>query len=233
MKGAARAAPFLFPGSLPLPPPSFSRVIDSLLVAADEALRALSGATSAARPSPARESAGEPGPARAEDRELSGRLMRVNHTGEVCAQALYSGQALVARDARVRAALQGAASEERDHLAWCRERLGELGSRASILDPLWYAGSFGWGVASGLAGDRWSLGFLAETEDQVERHLDGHLGRLPRDDRASRAIVLRMREDENRHGAAGRALGARELPGPVKAAMRAAARVMTGTTYWV
>jgi len=159
--------------------------------------------------------------------------MRVNHTGEVCAQALYSGQALVARDARVRAALQGAASEERDHLAWCRERLGELGSRASILDPLWYAGSFGWGVASGLAGDRWSLGFLAETEDQVERHLDGHLGRLPRDDRASRAIVLRMREDENRHGAAGRALGARELPGPVKAAMRAAARVMTGTTYWV
>ena len=233
MKGAARAAPFLFPGSLPLPPPSFSRVIDSLLVAADEALRALSGATSAARPSPACESAGEPGPARAEDRELSGRLMRVNHTGEVCAQALYSGQALVARDARVRAALQGAASEERDHLAWCRERLGELGSRASILDPLWYAGSFGWGVASGLAGDRWSLGFLAETEDQVERHLDGHLGRLPRDDRASRAIVLRMREDENRHGAAGRALGARELPGPVKAAMRAAARVMTGTTYWV
>ena len=234
MKGAARAAPFLFSeGDSTLAPPSLSRMVDSLLVAADEALRALSGATTAARPSPARESAGEPGPARSQDRELSGRLMRVNHTGEVCAQALYSGQALVARDADIRAALQGAASEERDHLAWCRERLGELGSRASVLDPLWYAGSFAWGVASGLAGDRWSLGFLAETEDQVERHLDGHLERLPGDDLASRAIVLRMREDENRHGATGRALGARELPAPVKAAMRAAARVMTGTTYWV
>jgi len=214
-------------------PPFLPRVVDSLLIAADEALRALSGAASAGRPSPAREAAGEPGPAAPGDRELSGRLMRVNHTGEVCAQALYSGQALVARDPRIRSALQGAASEERDHLAWCRERLGELGSRASILDPLWYAGSFAWGVASGLAGDRWSLGFLAETEDQVERHLDGHLDRLPPDDRASRAIVLKMREDEGRHGDTGRALGARELPEPVKAAMRAAARVMTGTTYWV
>jgi ubiquinone biosynthesis monooxygenase Coq7 len=232
MKGAARAAPFLFSEGLPLPPPSLSRVVDSLLAAADEALRALSGATSAARPSPARD-AGDSGPARTQDRELSGRLMRVNHTGEVCAQALYSGQALVARDGNVRVALQGAAAEERDHLAWCRERLDQLGSRASVLDPLWYAGSFAWGVASGLAGDRWSLGFLAETEDQVERHLDGHLDRLPADDLASRAIVLRMREDENRHGATGRALGAAELPGPVKAAMRAAARVMTGTTYWV
>jgi len=214
-------------------PPFLPRVVDSLLIAADEALRALSGAASAGRPSPAREAAGEPGPAAPGDRELSGRLMRVNHTGEVCAQALYSGQALVARDPRIRSALQGAASEERDHLAWCRERLGELGSRASLLDPLWYAGSFAWGVASGLAGDRWSLGFLAETEDQVERHLDGHLDRLPPDDRASRAIVLKMREDEGRHGDTGRALGARELPEPVKAAMRAAARVMTGTTYWV
>jgi 3-demethoxyubiquinol 3-hydroxylase len=214
-------------------PPSFSNVVDALLVAADEALRALSGAASPGRPSPGREAVGEPGPARAQDRELSGRLMRVNHTGEVCAQALYSGQALVARDGDIRAALQRAGSEERDHLAWCRERLGELGSRSSVLDPLWYAGSFAWGVASGLAGDRWSLGFLAETEDQVERHLDGHLDRLPRDDLASRAIVRTMREDENRHGATGRALGAQELPGPVKAAMRAAARVMTGTTYWV
>ena len=214
-------------------PPFLPRVVDSLLIAADEALRALSGAASAGRPSPAREAAGEPGPAAPGDRELSGRLMRVNHTGEVCAQALYSGQALVARDPRIRSALQGAASEERDHLAWCRERLGELGSRASLLDPVWYAGSFAWGVASGLAGDRWSLGFLAETEDQVERHLDGHLDRLPPDDRASRAIVLKMREDEGRHGDTGRALGARELPEPVKAAMRAAARVMTGTTYWV
>ena len=204
--------------------------IDALLGAADDALRTLSGSVSASRPTPASQRAV---PGSQDARRLSAGLMRVNHTGEVCAQALYSGQALVARDPRIRSALQGAASEERDHLAWCRERLGELGSRASVLDPLWYAGSFAWGVASGLAGDRWSLGFLAETEDQVERHLDGHLDRLPPDDRASRAIVLKMREDEGRHGDTGRALGARELPEPVKAAMRAAARVMTGTTYWV
>ena len=210
--------------------PSLSDLADGLFSAADEALRALSGAATAARPTPG---AGAEGPARREDRDLSGRLMRVNHTGEVCAQALYSGQSLVARDPAIRTALKTAASEERDHLAWCRDRLGELGSRSSVLDPLWYAGSFAWGVVSGLAGDRWSLGFLAETEDQVERHLDGHLDRLPADDAASRAIVMQMREDEGRHGATGRALGARELPGPVKAAMRAAARVMTRTTYWV
>jgi ubiquinone biosynthesis monooxygenase Coq7 len=216
--------------SNPTPLPSFAGIVDSLLIAADEALRALSGAATAARPSPG---AAAEGPAAPEDRERSARLMRVNHTGEVCAQALYSGQALVARDPSVRSALQTAASEERDHLAWCRDRLGQLSSRASVLDPLWYAGSFAWGVASGLAGDRWSLGFLAETEDQVERHLEGHLDRLPADDRASRAIVLQMREDEARHGAMGRALGARELPAPVKAAMRAAARAMTGTAYWV
>lgn len=214
----------------PRPLPSFAGIVDSLLIAADEALRALSGAATAARPSPG---IAAEGPAAPEDRERSARLMRVNHTGEVCAQALYSGQALVARSPAVRSALQTAASEERDHLAWCRDRLGQLNSRASVLDPLWYAGSFAWGVASGLAGDRWSLGFLAETEDQVERHLEGHLDRLPADDRTSRAIVLQMREDEARHGAMGRALGARELPAPVKAAMRVAARAMTGTAYWV
>jgi len=202
-------------------------LLDQFLIAADEALRTLSGSGSASRPSPARElpETAEPGEA--------AKLMRVNHTGEVCAQALYSGQAMFARDERVRDALRTAAAEERDHLAWCRKRLDELDSRPSFLDPLWYAGSFGVGLASGAAGDRWSLGFLAETEDQVERHLDGHLDRLPPDDRASRAIVLKMREDEGRHGDTGRALGARELPEPVKAAMRAAARVMTGTTYWV
>ena len=205
--------------------------LDRLLGGFQRALDAVAGAAVATRPSPG---ATQPLPGLdAKDRRHAAGLMRVNHTGEVCAQALYSGQALVARDGNVRAALQGAASEERDHLAWCRERLGELGSRASMLDPLWYAGSFAWGVASGLAGDRWSLGLLAETEDQVERHLDRHLDRLPEDDLASRAIVLKMRDDESRHGATGRALGARELPAPVKAAMRAAARVMTGTTYWV
>ena len=204
--------------------------IDALLGAADDALRTLSGSVSASRPTPASQRAV---PGSQDARRLSAGLMRVNHTGEVCAQALYSGQALLARRPEVRAALQRAASEERDHLAWCRDRLGQLGARASLLDPLWYAGSFGMGLASGLAGDRWSLGFLAETEDQVEQHLEGHLHRLPADDRSSRAILAQMRDDEGRHGAAGRALGGAELPASVKAAMRIASRVMTGTAYWV
>jgi ubiquinone biosynthesis monooxygenase Coq7 len=207
-----------------------SSPLDRLLGIADEALRTLSGSVSAARASPC---ADRSVPASDSDRELSAGLMRVNHTGEVCAQALYSGQSLVARDPVVRAALEDAAAEERDHLAWCRGRLSDLDSRPSLLDPLWFAGSFAWGVASGLAGDRWSLGFLAETEAQVERHLEGHLDRLPADDRCSRAIVAQMSEDENRHGRTGRELGAAELPYPVKLAMRAASRVMTRTAYWV
>lgn len=205
-------------------------LFDQVLCAAAEALRTLSGAVTAARPLPAKDHAvPESGP----DRRLSAGLMRVNHTGEICAQALYSGEALVARDARVRDALQAAAAEERDHLAWCRTRLTELGSRPSLLDPVWYAGSFAWGVAAGLAGDRWSLGFLAETEAQVERHLEGHLDRLPADDKASREIVAKMRDDEARHGQTGRSLGAVELPYPVKRAMQAASKVMTRTAYWV
>lgn len=201
--------------------------LDHLLIAADEALRALSGAAAAARPSPAG--------ARAEGDEpdVSAGLMRVNHTGEICAQALYSGQSLFARDPGVRKALQTAAAEERDHLAWCRARLDELGSRPSLLDPLWYAASFGLGMASGLAGDRWSMGFLAETEAQVERHLEGHLDRLPATDARSRAVVEQMRDDENRHGRMGRELGGRELPLPVRAAMRLASKVMTRTAYYV
>lgn len=200
---------------------------DSLLIAADEALRALSGAATAARPSPAAAlpESDEPG--------VSAGLMRVNHTGEICAQALYSGQALFARDEVVRTALKVAAAEERDHLSWCRERLEELDSRPSFLDPLWYAGSFGLGMISGLAGDRWSMGFFAETEAQVERHLEGHLEALPDRDARSRAVVAQMREDEIRHGATGRSLGARELPLAVKAAMRLASRVMTWTAYYV
>jgi len=202
--------------------------IDALLAAADDELRTLSGSVEASRPSPGAERAA---PAADDERRLSAGLMRVNHTGEVCAQALYSGQALVARDARVRDALQHAASEERDHLSWCRQRLCDLGEGPSALDALWYAGSFAWGIASGLAGDRWSLAFLVETEAQVERHLAGHLERLPQSDIASREVVAQMREDEIRHGASGRALGAAELPGFVKDAMRAAARVMTRTAF--
>lgn len=211
-------------------PRSFSQAVDQLLIAADDALRTLSGAARAGRSSPGK---GEADPGVEEERRVSAGLMRVNHAGEICAQALYSGQALVARDPRVREALQAAGAEERDHLAWCRERLSELGSRPSLLDPVWYAGSFALGVASGLTGDRWSLGFLAETEAQVEQHLEGHLDRLPRDDRRSRAILEQMRADENRHGETGRALGAAELPRPVKLAMRTVSKVMTRTAYWV
>ena len=202
-------------------------LLDQFLIAADEALRTLSGSGSASRPSPARElpETAEPGEA--------AKLMRVNHTGEVCAQALYSGQAMFARDERVRDALRTAAAEERDHLAWCRKRLDELDSRPSFLDPLWYAGSFGVGLASGAAGDRWSLGFLAETEAQVEKHLEGHLARLGEDDARSRAVVEQMRDDENRHGAVGRSLGGEDLPFPVKLAMRMASKVMTRTAYWI
>ena len=207
-----------------------SGIFEQLLIAADEALRTLSGATTPQRPSPA---PSREAPADERDRRHAAGLMRVNHTGEICAQALYTGQALFARDAAVRDALRTAAAEERDHLAWCRERLADLGARTSLLDPVWYAGSLGWGMISGLAGDRWSLGFLAETEAQVEQHLEGHLDRLPASDVASRTIVARMRDDESRHGATGRSLGATELPGAVKRAMRAASRVMTRTAYWV
>jgi len=207
--------------------------LDELFVAADEALRTLSGAQSPARalPRPAEGPAG--GPPGPQERRISAGLMRVNHAGEISAQALYSGQALTARDGRVREALRAAAAEERDHLAWCRQRLDALDARPSVLAPLWYAGSFGLGLVSGLAGDRWSLGFLAETEAQVERHLDGHLERLPESDAASRAVLEQMRLDEMRHGESGRALGAAELPGVLKRAMRAASKVMTSTAYWV
>jgi ubiquinone biosynthesis monooxygenase Coq7 len=204
--------------------------LDRILTAADEALRALSGSSQAARPMPCDD---RRIPAADGDRRSSAGLMRVNHTGEVCAQALYSGQSLVARDVKIRAALVQAAAEERDHQSWCRDRLADLQSRPSLLDPLWYAGSFAWGLASGLAGDRWSLGFLAETEAQVEKHLEGHLERLPADDRCSREIVARMREDENRHGETGRALGAAELPYAVRRAMGLASRLMTRTAYYV
>ena len=202
-------------------------LLDQLLIAADEALRTLAGAGAPGRSTPAIDHSEGDSP------RVSAGLMRVNHTGEICAQALYSGQALFARDARVRAALQSAAAEERDHLAWCRSRLEELGSRPSLLDPLWYAGSFGLGLVSGAAGDRWSMGFLSETEAQVERHLETHLDRLPPSDQRSRAVVEQMRADEIRHGRTGKELGARDLPLAVKAAMRLASNVMTRTAYYV
>ena len=159
--------------------------------------------------------------------------MRVNHAGELAAQALYHGQALMARSAEARAMLLGAAESEADHLAWCETRLTELGARPSLLDPLWYAGSFAIGALAALAGDRVSLGFVVETERQVEGHLDEHLGRLPVGDDRSRAILETMRAEEIAHGATAAAAGGERLPAPVRALMRQTARVMTGTAYWV
>ncbi len=161
------------------------------------------------------------------------RLMRVNHAGEVAAQALYQGQALTARKPRVEQALRRAAAEEMDHLAWCEQRVHELKGRTSVLNPLWYAGSFAMGALAGARGDRTSLGFIVETEKQVEAHLRHHLDRLPAADRRSRAIVDQMTRDEASHGAQAASLGADELPGPVRAAMRLTARVMTFGSYWM
>lgn len=159
--------------------------------------------------------------------------MRVNHTGEVCAQALYQAQALVARDPEIRDRFAAAAREEEDHLAWTQDRLVELGDRTSFANPLWYAGSFAIGLAAGLAGDRSNLGFVVETERQVEEHLSSHIDRLPPGDARSRAIVAAMRDDEIRHGMAASDAGARELPLPLRALMRATAKLMTLTAYRV
>jgi len=160
-------------------------------------------------------------------------LMRVNHAGEVAAQALYQGHALAARSSDVREHMLEAAAEERSHLAWCEERLKELGEGPSRLDPLWYAGSFAIGALAGLAGDRWSLGFVEETERQVSEHLRGHLDKLPEEDAKSRTIVEAMRADEERHGQEAVAAGAQPLPKPVQELMRAVARVMTRSAYWI
>jgi ubiquinone biosynthesis monooxygenase Coq7 len=203
-------------------------VLDRLLVVADNALRTVSGVAHASRPAPGEKSAD---PVDGDARRHVAGLMRVDHAGEVCAQALYAGQSLVARDEQVRSALEQAGAEERDHLAWCAERLRELDSHPSLMSPFWYAGSFALGVASGLAGDRWSMGFLVETERQVEKHIDGHLDRLPPGDARSRAILEQMREDEIGHANTGSSLGAAELPPPIKCAMRLMAKVMTETAY--
>jgi ubiquinone biosynthesis monooxygenase Coq7 len=204
---------------------------DRLIVPLDRALRTLFAPAQSTRPVPGAEL--DQPPLEAGERHLSGALMRINHTGEVCAQALYEGQRLTAREARVQDLLARAAREETEHLAWTQRRLSELGARRSLLDPLFYAGSFALGAAAGVLGDRWSLGFLAETERQVEQHLGGHLQRLPDKDRRSRAVVEQMKADEAGHALAARREGAAELPAPVRWAMRLASRVMTGTTRWI
>ena len=195
----------------------------------DRALRSVAGVTEAARPNPSGgvEEASLPDDARAH----AAALMRVNHVGEICAQALYQGQALTARDPRARQELEQAAREEQDHLAWSAERIRELDGRPSLLNPLWYAGSFAIGAAAGALGDRWNLGFLAETERQVEEHLSGHLRKLPADDIRTRTLVDAMRTDEAKHRQTAVRLGAQELPPPVKLAMRVASRIMTTISY--
>ncbi len=206
--------------------------LDSWIGAADRALRALGAPAQAARPVPGAPATAQP-TLSADDRRRSAGLMRVNHAGEIAAQALYHGQAFAAHGASTREMLLHAAREETDHLAWCAERLGELKSRPSRLDPLWYAGSFAIGALAGALGDRISLGFVVETERQVEGHLDAHLEALPGEDARSRAIVGAMRTDEIAHGANARAAGGVELPLPIRALMRLTARVMTATAYWI
>lgn len=209
----------------PLPHP------DRLIASFDRALRTLCAPAMSVRPSPAADlPEGDLGD---QERRHAAALMRVNHTGEICAQALYQGQALTARNDGTREMLERAADEEVEHLAWTAQRVDQLGGRLSLLNPLFYAGAFAMGALSGLRGDEWSLGFLAETERQVEGHLGGHLDRLPGQDRKSRAIVARMKDDEARHAVSALEHGGRELPEPVRRAMRLASGVMTRSTYWV
>lgn len=204
--------------------------VDHLLLNIDQSLRTLFGrphVTERVNP------AAEIGEAELNDsqRDHIGRLMRINHTGEVCAQALYQGQAITARDPVVRDSMERSAAEENDHLDWCEGRVHELGGRLSLLNPIWYAGSFVLGTVAGMIGDKWSLGFVAETERQVEGHLDEHLAQVPTDDRRTRAILEQMKQDEIRHGQTASAHGGAELPAPIRLAMRLTAKLMTTSVY--
>ncbi len=204
---------------------------DELIASADLALRTLHRGARAGRAMPRAAAAAGDAMLSPDERRLSGALMRVNHVGEVCAQALYAAQALTARTPELRAQMVAAGREETDHLAWLERRLDELGDRTSLLNPLWYAGAFAIGLVAGRAGDRISLGFVVETERQVEAHLASHLDRLPAGDADSRAVVAQMQTDEARHADAALAAGGLAMPAPVRWLMRAAARVMTGTAH--
>ena len=205
--------------------------MDALLIAADNALRTLFAKPRATEESPAHGLA--EGALAPSEKKMAGALMRVNHVGEVCAQALYSAQAAVTRDAQLRTHLQTAAREETDHLAWTQQRLDALGARASLLNPLWFTGAFVLGAVAAKISDRTSLGFVVETENQVAAHLQSHLERLPAKDLASRAVVARMKSDEERHAAQARQSGARALPAPARAAMRWVVKVMTTTAHYI
>ena len=204
--------------------------LDRLIIEFDTALRSVVGGANSGRPTPG--SAVTPNQSLdAAERKHAAGLMRVNHVGEVCAQALYQSQKLVARSPQIQEMLNHSAQEEMDHLAWCETRLQELGSHTSYLNPLWYAGSFAIGLAAGLAGDKWSLGFVVETEKQVENHLESHLEKLPSEDHRSRAIVEQMRIDEIEHGQAALHAGGVVLPEPIQKVMQAMSQVMTTTAY--
>ncbi len=215
---------------------------DSLISELDRGLRAIAGVTQASRPTPAVDASrstilsdapiGDDALTPQERRHVAG-LMRVNHVGEVCARALYQAQKLATTRPELRSAFERAGKEEEDHLAWTAHRLSELGSRPSLLNPLWYAGAFAIGFVAGKCGDKVSLGFVSETERQVEHHLDSHLNDLPPHDVRSRAIVDQMRRDEIEHGQAARDAGGIDLPAPVQRVMRAAAKVMTTTAYYI
>lgn len=208
-------------------------MFDAVIAEADMALQVLSGAVSAKRPNPARSLAPDTQDLDAAQKAHAAGLMRVNHVGEICAQALYRGQSVVCKDPACTELLLDAAAEEVDHLAWCEQRLSELNARPSVLNPLWYAGSFVLGALAGRSGVAHNLGFMAETERQVEAHLDSHLERLPREDERSRAIVQQMKEDEIEHRKTAENHGAATLPASVRLVMRAVSRVMTTTAYRV
>jgi len=204
-------------------------IADKLLIEIDTALRVVAARPGATRATPGGSSDDSPTDGAA--KQEVAKLMRVNHAGEIAAQALYRGQALTAHDDKLRASLLQSADEEHDHLVWCRQRAEELGGGPSKLAPFWYAGSFALGVVAGMSGDKTSLGFLAETEKQVTEHLEGHLKRLPERDGKSRAILKQMREDEIQHGQGALDKGGRQLPTPVRQAMKLAAKVMTTVAY--
>lgn len=207
--------------------------LDHLITNFDQALRTVFGRPLVTgRPNPSDLVTDADELAEAEHSE-SARLMRINHTGEVCAQALYQGQSLTARLEHVRESMEQAAQEENDHLAWCEQRIHELGSHTSYLNPVFYAGSFALGALAGTLGDKWSLGFVAETERQVVKHLEGHLQTMSQHDQKSRAILEQMQIDEQHHGTKAQEAGGADLPTPVKQLMQAMSKVMTGTTYWI
>jgi ubiquinone biosynthesis monooxygenase Coq7 len=205
--------------------------IDHFICAFDRSLRVITGVTAGQRPNPA-EKLPEASLSEQERRHSAG-LMRVNHVGEVCAQALYEAQAAFAKTDAAKKQFREAGQEEIDHLAWTAERLRQLGSRASLLNPVWYLGAYALGAVAAKSGDARSLGFVVETERQVEAHLNSHLDSLPAQDQRSRAIVTQMRDDEIAHAQAAQAMGGMDLPAPVRGVMRAMAKVMTGTAYYL